>query len=263
MPLSPSLQTSSTVSSTPTESPYRLEGFTVPSLLSPDLGTRHSHLQAGHFLAAPTKMWVEQRRSWEKQINTSSFQLGLEIRAGGGGLMGRQAEVSQALHRFTLPSLSMLVLQAAGKPIGGTSKGTLQRTAGGRGRLSLLGMNLCRVRPDEGECDRSELLSQLRQWGGILSAKARKRKLEPRRERRFSESLTGSQWKSPQPLISCSGSPYTELCLVVTKMWPLELDLPGCRWKARLHRAKTHPRRGSPSSKPLPQLAAWLGSSVL
>lgn len=28
-------------------------------------------------------MWVVQRRSWEKAINTSSFQLGLEISAWG------------------------------------------------------------------------------------------------------------------------------------------------------------------------------------
>lgn len=28
-------------------------------------------------------MWVAQKRSWEKQINTSSSQLGLEIRAQG------------------------------------------------------------------------------------------------------------------------------------------------------------------------------------
>lgn len=85
--------------------------------------------------------------------------------------MGRQAEVSQALHRFALPSLSMLVLQAAGKPIGGTSKRTLQRTAG---RLSLLGMNLGRVRPDEGECDRSELLSQLTSGEGLLAPRHRR-----------------------------------------------------------------------------------------
>lgn len=60
-----------------------MEGFTaVPSFLGLHLATRHSHLQEGH-IAAPAEMWVGQKRAWEKQINTSSFQLGLEIRAQG------------------------------------------------------------------------------------------------------------------------------------------------------------------------------------
>ena len=47
------------------------------------------------------------------------------------------------------------------------------------------------------------------------------------------------QVQPPTP-ISCSGSPYAELYLVVTKGWPLELDLPGYRLEAPLHQAKTH-----------------------
>lgn len=54
---------------------------------------------------------------------------------------GKQAEASQAMHRFILPSTSTLVSWAAGKPIWGTSKRTLQRTRVGRG-LSLLGTDL-------------------------------------------------------------------------------------------------------------------------
>lgn len=63
---------------------WRLEGFTAcPSLLSPHLVTRQSRLQEDHFLLHQQRLWVRQKRSWEKRINTSSFQLGLEIRAQG------------------------------------------------------------------------------------------------------------------------------------------------------------------------------------
>lgn len=53
--------------------------------LSPHLAHQTQHLQEGHFLSVPAEAetWVGQRRSWQKQINTSSFQLGLEIRAPG------------------------------------------------------------------------------------------------------------------------------------------------------------------------------------
>ena len=77
----------------------------------------------------------------------------------------------------------------------------------------------------------------------MVSPKVQEGKLNPRTERSFSKRLRGSRWKSrysPPSPISCSGSPYAELYLVVTKGWPLKLDLPGYRLEAPLHQAKTH-----------------------
>ena len=82
-------------------SPCSLDGFTTasPRPPGPHLATRHSHLQEGHFLAVPTKMWVGQRRFWEKLINTSSCQLGLEIRAPETGQgIAVSVHASQPVH---------------------------------------------------------------------------------------------------------------------------------------------------------------------
>lgn len=78
-----------------------------------------------------------------------------------------------------------------------------------------------RDRPDKKEYDGSSSVpAEASGWGGMVSPKAQEGKLNPRTERFFSKSLRGSRWESrysPPPLISCSGSPYAELYLVVTK----------------------------------------------
>lgn len=135
-------------------SPCRLGGFIA---LPPSAPTwlPDSHLQEGHFLSAPAKMWVRQRRSWEKQINTSSFQLGLEIRA-----QRRRLRHSQALCRFTLPGPSTLAFL---ENLFGALE-MLQRAMSG-GLFLLEGhctkdpfsCRICRDRPEEQKCDRSVL----------------------------------------------------------------------------------------------------------
>lgn len=119
-------------------SPCRLDGFTTasPRPPGPHLATRHSHLQEGHFLAVPTKMWVGQRRFWEKLINTSSCQLGLEIRAPETGQgIAVSVHASQPVHA------------GSRKPYLGNFREDITENCGvgawraGKG-LSLLGMNL-------------------------------------------------------------------------------------------------------------------------
>ena len=108
----------------------------LPPAPGPHLATRHSHLQEGHFLAVPTKMWVGQRRFWEKLINTSSSQLGLEIRAPETGQgIAVSVHASQPVHA------------GSRKPYLGNFREDIAENCGvgawraGKG-LSLLGMNL-------------------------------------------------------------------------------------------------------------------------
>ena len=89
--LSPPLQ-GSTVSSTPKTmtmtmgSPCRLKAggiYCCPFAPRLPPGDQTQPSAGSSLFAAPAEMWVAQKRSWEKQINTSSSQLGLEIRAQG------------------------------------------------------------------------------------------------------------------------------------------------------------------------------------
>lgn len=112
-------------------SPCRLEGFTACPPAAPTWLTRHSICRKVTFFQCRQRGrdGAGQRRSWQKQINTSSFQLGLEIRA--------QSEEAEALTLLAPP------LAFPGKPIRGLpiGRGELSLGAVPPGR-SLLGENL-------------------------------------------------------------------------------------------------------------------------
>lgn len=138
--------------------------YSTPSL-SPHLATRYSHLQEGHFLSATAGMCIGQRSSWQKQINTSSFQLGLEIRA-----QGEEAEALTGTVGVHPPCTATLAFPT--KPIWSISNVAESYTRGwslrGGCRIerTLPHFGLGRDRSVEQKCDRSKLLSQLRQVGG-------------------------------------------------------------------------------------------------